>query len=754
MKKRPLVLLCLLFVLFIRCFYVWFTPTLLEEEDLEGRVVYIKGQVVSIQKQDFEQYSQTIYTLSDVTIYKNSAVQDDLSYSAEKGFTALDTKEKVVCYMEEAQENVLVGSDVIFQGKAVSYETASNPGEFDSRFYYAMQNIGWKIKNTTVIWCSDRPNVLRYGISQVKTYLSDKLALCFRERYAGVMQTILLGEKQYLDTELKQFFKEGGILHIFTISGMHISMLGMGIFRLLRYIGVSIKKSAVMGAVVIVGYGMLVGVQAAMFRAMCMFFLRMAALYIGRTYDSMTAISVAAMLLLLENPQYLYYSGFLLSFGAAIGACVAAPVLKRWCKEKGKLWKVCGRLFASQIGILTVTFPIQLFFFYEYPFYSVLINLILLPFLPYVVGIGIAVLLLPFGSWSVWLAWCCERLLSCYEWVCVQSQNLPFHSLVLGKPDAWQILLYYACLGILLWCLERKKDKKRLLQGSVGLFLASFCIVCVVRYTSGLACDFLNVGQGDCAVVRYGKQTYVVDCGSSDQAKVGTDILLPYLKYYGISNVNGVFLSHADADHINGIIQWLEAYEHSHVTIQYLIIPKLSKQKQSEEFGTLLTLANALDIKVLTLAEGDVLTLGTLEVMVLHPKADEADTKDRNAYSQVLLFQYAGKGILFTGDIGSEQELLLCDTLRTYPEKLILLKAAHHGSAYSNSSAFLEAAMPTNIVLSYGQDNRYGHPAKEALERMEEVQAVLWKTAAQGAIQCRVTKKGIQIQPYKNQALR
>lgn len=753
MKKRPLVLLCLLFVLFIRCFYVWFAPALPDHQDLDGREVYIKGQVVSVQEQNFEYHSQIMYTLSNVTIYKNSA-GTALSYSEEESVFVLDTKEKVVCYMTEEAEGVSVGSDVVFQGRVACYDTASNPGEFDSRFYYAVQGIEMKVTHTTVVWCSEKPDILRYGCYRVKTYLSDKLSRCFSEKYAGVMQTLLLGEKQNLDTQLKQFFKEGGILHIFSISGMHISMLGMGVFRLLRKLGVSIKKSAVFGAVVIAGYGMVIGVQTAMFRAMCMFFLRMAACYIGRTYDSMTAISVAAMLLLLEEPRYLYYSGFLLSFGAAVGACVAAPVLEAWCKKQGKLWKICGNLFAAQIGILAMTFPIQLFFFYEYPLYSTIINLILLPLLPYVVGIGIIVLVLPFGVWSGLAAWCCERLLFVYELVCVKSQSLPFHSLVLGRPDTWQILLYYVSFGLFLWCLKQKEKEKRLLQGMTGLFLVSFGMLCVLRDTSGLACDFLHVGQGDCAVLRYKDQTYVIDCGSSNQTNVGTDILLPYLKYYGRSNVNGIFLSHADADHINGIVQWLEAYEHSHVTIQYLLLPALSEQKQVEEFGELLDLAEACSIKVITLSAGDSLQLGDLQVQVLHPKSGCSDTKDCNAYSQVLLFRYAGTGILMTGDIGSEQEFPLCETLYTYQEEIAILKAAHHGSAYSNSNAFLEASMPEHIILSYGKDNRYGHPSTEATERMEAIHAKLWKTAVQGAIQCRITKKGIVIKTYKNEALR
>lgn len=281
-------------------------------------------------------------------------------------------------------------------------------------------------------------------------------------------------------------------------------------------------------------------------------------------------------------------------------------------------------------------------------------------------------------------------------------------------------------------------------------------VVLMIRPVFGLTCRFLSVGQGDCTVLQYGQETYVVDCGSTSESNVADKILLPCLKYYGMSEVAGVFISHADADHMNGLMQWLTEYEHSHVKIGRIVLPSLGKEALEQEFGNLLRLAETLDIPVTTLGAGDSLQMGELELEVLHPVKHCVDVEDANGYSQVLLFTYQGHGILLTGDIGAEQEVALLEKLSEVQEKtqynaqnplkdeslnmlntgsnISVLKAAHHGSKYSNSSEFLQTSMPEHIILSYGVGNSYGHPHADAVARMNEINAELWYTGRQGAI--------------------
>lgn len=760
--KRPLGWICLLFLSFIFFFYVVFPPSLPDYKGLHGREVYVKGQIISIKEKEVYGKLQVEYTLSGVTLQESSKAFD-VSYLSDKSDFAKDTKaeklnmeddiyfhKKIYCYAFKEDEDVDIGAWVWVKGTFECFEEKENPGQFDSQFYYHIQGIGGVLRNAELIWSDDGKDVLQEKLQAIRKSLIEKLRFFYGEKYTGVMETILLGERENLNKELKQLFQEGGILHILTISGLHISMLGMGSFKVMRRIGLSQKCAAVMGMIFVVLYGKMIGAQAATLRAICMFALQMGAILIGRTYDRLTALSVAAVLLLLEEPSYVFYSGFLLSFGAVLGITVITPVLMEICKSKGRILARAGKVFSGGIGILLATFPVQLYFYYEYPIYSMLINAVLLPLLPYVVGLGLSTLAVPYPISIVGrpFVYVCEALLLVFEWVCQKSQELPGHSLVLGAPSNWQIACYYVCLIMCVRCL-----KKQLISGQsspnrflwIGTFFISG-ILLLWRPIQGLTCHFLSVGQGDCAVIQCGSQTYVVDCGSTSNGQAGVQILLPCLKYYGVSEVAGVFISHADEDHMNGIIQWLENYEHSHVKLKSIILPGLSDKQLQEEFGTLLELAENHDIRIVKLGAGENLSIGDLWIKVLHPVYGNYEWNDSNGYSQVLLFEYKGHGILMTGDIGEAQEQ---EIIPKITRNVTILKAPHHGSRYSSSEDFLRECKPKHIVLSYGTGNAYGHPHQQAVERMQEVGSTLWYTGRSGAITCLITGEEVRIKGFR-----
>lgn len=776
--KRPLGWICLLFLLFIFLFYVLFPSSLPDYQKLHGREVYVNGQIISIKEKETYGKLQIEYTLSDVAMQESSNVTN-VSYLSDKSSSARNTKgekfntgeiayshEKIYCYADGESQDVDIGSNVWVKGIFESFDEQENPGQFDSRFYHHVQGMGGVLQHTTFLWSNGERDILRDSLQEIKSFLLGKVRICFSEKYAGVMETILLGERRNLNKSLKQLFQEGGILHILTISGLHISMLGMGCFKAMRKMGISQKWAAVLGMVFVMLYGEMIGAQAATFRAICMFALQMGAILLGRTYDRLTALSVAAVLLLLEEPAYMFYSGFLLSFLAVLGVTVIAPVLLEICKKRGTFLKCVGKIFSGGIGILLATFPIQLYFYYEYPIYSMVINVLLLPLLPCVVGLGLGALAIPYQI--AWIGrpvvYVCQGLLFVFEWVCQKSQELPGHSLVLGAPKNWQIACYYVSLIWGIKCLKVFFCSGKMTKNNTGkeveeknyktgmILYASLCgyvlsgLLLLWRPVQGLTCHFLSVGQGDCAVLQCGKESYVVDCGSTSKSNVGTQMLLPCLKYYGISEVAGIFISHGDEDHINGIMQWLDNYEHSHVEIKRIILPAISNEQLQEEFGALLEKAEANNIEITKLGDGEEVNIGELLIKILHPEYRSDNWLDANEYSQVLLFSYQDKSVLMTGDIGEVQELKILGKLT---QEVTILKAAHHGSKYSSSKAFLEKCKPEHIILSYGVGNPYGHPHKQAIERMQSNGSTLWYTGKSGAITCVLTSEVVRIQGFR-----
>lgn len=764
--KRPLGCACLFFVLFIRVFYMCFPPGLPDYSELSGRRLYVNGRILSMKTQNMQNSTQVVYTLEHVQLYENSGAEPS-DYISDKSFyrdatgnhskSLQNTKEYykktdykneiIYCHTTRPFEDVYLGSLVWIEGTFDEYEAPENPGQFDSQLYYYVQGSGGSLQNAELLWTDHGKDRFRQGLYLLKSACIQKLDACLAMPYSGVMKTILLGDKSDLDKELKYIFQEGGILHILTISGLHISMLGMNTFKLLRKARVPVQAAATIGTVIVLLYGTMTGTGAATFRAIVMFVMQMAAVFIGRTYDRLTGLALAAVLLLLEEPMYVYYSGFLLSFTAVLGVTLVTPAVDKMCKNKGKTVEWMAKIFGGGIGILLASFPVQLYFYFEYPLYSVLVNVLVLPLLPFVVGFGAVVLAIPQAvlGLAVPFSRAAEMLLWGYRWICEQSRKLPFHCLVTGAPKPWQIGVYY---GIILTVLVILQQKDRFLLRkraykiykwypiiSIFMVVIAFCIV-LWRPVSGLECTFLSVGQGDSAVVRYGKEVYVIDCGSSDRKKAGTDILVPCLKYYGCREVDAVFLSHGDADHVNGILEWLENYEHSHVKIKRLILPELAQKELVEEFAELLLRAEKHKIPVTYLGSGDQLDLGKLKIQVLHPRKGTTEIEDANGYSQVLLWKYAGNSLLFTGDIGSTEERMLHKVLKEKlgETNLTVLKVAHHGSGYSSSEQFIQNVRPEHAVLSYGVGNRYGHPHAETVERLEQAGACLWYTGRHGAV--------------------
>ncbi len=749
--RRPLLGACLLFILCIGIYYLCVPPDLPDYKDFQNKELYVSGTVTAIRTRESFGKTQIIYTLKDTSLKESRADACNKRYK----------HNQIYCNTSEYYEKTYIGSHIIVKGVFLPFEEAKNPGEFNSQFYYHILGVGATLKDTELISSDGAISYLAQLLHQIHTYLLTKTEQLFSQPYTGIIQAVLFGYKENLDKETKSLYQEGGMLHIMTISGMHISMLGMGFVRLLEKLRVPVKVRAVIGISVVILYGKMVGMQASAFRAVCMFSLQMLAKIKGRTYDSLTALGVSAVLLLLKQPLYLMSSSFWLSYGAVCGIVIVSPILSKWCHTTpNRAKKIVGRLSVSA-GILLVTLPIQLYFFYEYPLYSVVVNLIVLPLLPFVVGfavLGLALPWNPFGLRHVFVV-LTQIILWFYEKVSALFQTLPYHAIVAGAPKWWQMVLYYICLTFCLLAIQKRtafpRFSKQICFVSVAV-LSSALLVLFWRPLNGFACHFLSVGQGDCAVVQCDGRTYLVDCGSANQKSVAKDVLLPFFKYYGIKEIDGVFLSHADKDHISGVSEWLTTYEHSHITINNLILPNLGKEVLQEEFAELLSLASTQNIPIHTVSAGDDIPLGDLQIQVLNPAFSygqdaahdtaESTQTDSNESSQVLLLEYKGYHILMMGDVSAKTEEALLSKLDG--KHIHVLKVAHHGSKYSSSESFLAQIRPALSILSYGEGNRYGHPHEEVLKRLERAGSIILETPKSGCITVAITSGGFKIKQF------
>lgn len=537
-------------------------------------------------------------------------------------------------------------------------------------------------------------------------------------------------------------------------TGLHISLLGMGLYRLLKRAGLGIWPAGILALAIMLQYGMMTGAGVSTMRAVCMFLLSVGAKIAGRIYDLPTGLAAAAILILVESPAYLLDGGFLLSFGAVIGIGCVWPMMEEMFAVKKIKSSVVSSLLSSVVLQLT-TLPVVLWYYGEISLIGLFLNLLVIPTVGVVLASGVFGALA--GLFSIKFACLIvlpgRILLKIYELLCTLAGKLVFCTWVGGQPQIWQIVAYYVLMGAVLWICSRTISKKIEKRGGRSaiclLFVCAAVFLLGYRPREELRITCLDVGQGDGIVVEADNRwNLLIDGGSTNKSQTGQYQILPYLKSRGISHLDGIYVSHTDEDHISGVREILEyrAKGLTSLRIDHLFLPDWgheeaaggnAKDAGNTAYGELADLAQKAGVDVMYLKEGDEIHYGDLQIQVLWPQ-DGASGADVNEEAMVLQIQKGDFKGLFTGDIGMETEEKLLQ--KGYLEDVDLLKVGHHGSRYSTGEEFLEKIKPELAVISCSATNTYGHPSEETIERLISAGAKVLITKDVGAVS--VWKRG------------
>ncbi len=705
---------------------------------------------IRITGQVYQKNETSIYLRSVVYLQSNNYFQiNALGQSAADSRQLIPIWENIICETETAAE-IPLGSRVAVRGQFAPYSHATNPGEFDAAVYYRTLEIGGKLKKAAVLAEGEDYWRVREGLYRLKCYFKERIYRIFPGKEAAVMSALLLGDKSELDSDLKELYKRNGVLHILSISSLHITIIGMSIYRLLRRMGLPVCPCALAGSAILLLYGCMTGFSVSACRAIGMYLIKMGAEVAGRTYDMLTALGVMGAVMAVRNPFYLRNSGFLLSFSSVLGIGVVYPLLMpKLSPGKGvarSLGNALLQSFFASLSITLTTLPVQLWFYYEIPVYSVFLNLFIIPFLKPMMITGLLAMLVP-GLGVLGLA---DRLiLGGYELLCGCFDGFPFRTWNPGCPEIWHVAVYYLLLGgtvAFRWISGRRQGFLKRPTVSGGAAVCALCLAVLlfeIRPPSGNSVTFLDVGQGDCILVRTASgETYLFDCGSSSRKKIGKYILIPYLKYNGIRTIDAVFLSHPDGDHISGALELFALGGENNIMVRQLLLPDIEDGAREEQFGRLLQAAWEAEqhepVSVGYLSAGDGWICGSAAFTCLHPEKG-FDAGDVNAYSQCFLVEFFEGGtdwtLLLTGDVQEKGEkAFLQEILDRDIRGITVLKAAHHGSRNSTPEVLLDQLEPFLTVISSGKNNRYGHPHEELLERLEACGTYIAQTAQWGAV--------------------
>ena len=748
----------------------------------EGTEYVALGQICQIEGQKIRMRSVILFEPQD---YNNS-------FPARYPSKTIQCKDKIIFTAEDTSA-LQIGMQVAVRGSITFFAAPGNPGEFDTRKYYRSLGICAELRKAELLAHDASCRKILQGAYRLRCILEERILTLMPGEEGEVMCALLFGDKSGLDRELKDLYKRNGILHILSISSLHITIIGMSLYRLLRKLRVPVIPAALAGASILLFYGAMTGFALSAVRAIGMYCLRMAAEIFGRTYDMLTALGVLAALMTLYRPYYLENAGFLLSFTAVFGVGVIYPILGHKEKERinpaeeerhrirlylRKIWEGIRESAAVSLSITLGTLPIQLLYYYEVPALGTVMNLLVLPLVRPLVICGICCLVPGLGMLSLPDIY----ILRYYEKLCLFFDRFALRTWNPGKPTFAQVLSYYLLLSgvlILFYRQQRRQEIvskyvkaepggrdmtrkgsrdvllpacKRFVSHLPGRFLAAASLILIFALPMGSRENviFLDVGQGSCVLIRNEDgSACLYDCGSSSRSGVGRYILLPCLKYYGIRQLKAVIVSHSDNDHMNGVPELMKIAGDNGLTVGELVLSDIAVEERQERYEKLYEVFA--EDEITYWSAGDSFADQQIRYTCLYPEAGHEGI-ETNDDSLCLLLEFVGGRILLCGDISAEAEGAVAEAYRLAADgddRPLVLQVSHHGSRFSTSEAFLRALQPSAAVISVGKNNRYGHPHQETLERLETAGAAVFRTDHEGAVLIRTEKRRFQIRHYE-----
>ncbi|PKM51053.1 MAG: DNA internalization-related competence protein ComEC/Rec2 [Firmicutes bacterium HGW-Firmicutes-7] len=640
---------------------------------------------------------------------------------------------KVIVYSKKL-EPYEVGDQIKIYGSMQIFSKQTNPGAYDTRGYYLANKIYYSIYASNIEFIASRQYSMDRILNNSRVRLEKQINHLFPSNEASVINTMLIGSKGIINDSTKELYQVAGISHLLAISGLHVSIIGMALFQLLNKFIKSQKVCGVISILILWTYCLFTGGSTSTLRATIMLTFMLLTIFLNENYDAISALFISGTMIVVGNPYQLVDVGFLLSISAVYGILYVTPKLNAKYNPNSNI--ILQMLFVT-LGASIFTYPILAWFFYKLSFYSVIMNLIIVPAATILITFGILALLTSF----IWLRagellggvvyFTLKYIEMCCEWVA----KLPLNTLIIGKPSIFIIIIYY--ILIFLWLQE--KQGKRLLKAKIIIILVGILFIGVNSFNQmgRLKITFLDVGQGDSAIIEYSGKTFIIDGGgkvssSLNTKNTGAYVVMPYLESEGIYQIDGIFISHSDFDHIYGIIEVVKE-----IKTDFIVLPKPYEQEQDDLVRTLLACAREKDIEIYYFSEGYKYIYECLNIACVYPQAKAITYKNNNEKSLVLNISYKDFSVLFTGDIEEDQE----DDIRLLEGvKVDIIKVPHHGSKTSSTKNFLEEVDPSVAIFSYGKYNRYGHPSKEVVDRYKILGIKAFHISNEGAVI--VTTKG------------
>ncbi|MEW6540469.1 MAG: DNA internalization-related competence protein ComEC/Rec2 [Bacillota bacterium] len=651
-----------------------------------------------------------------------------------------------------------------------------NPGEFDYRAYLERQGVAFKMNvlGTGAIERIgvDRGNYVVYLALTAKERLSAGLERALEPGAAALVRGITMGVRGEIAPEMNEAFTVTGVVHILSVSGLHVGFL-VGLVLVFTRLGrLDPRWTLIMVVAVLAFYAVMVGFKPPVIRASVMALLLLAAHQMGRLRDWPTALALAALVILLGNPLSLYDPGFQLSFTATWGILYLGPLIVRGLDQLAAArrlswWKPAAGWFlavplAAQLGV----FPLIAYYYNLISPVSLPANLVTVPLVGLIFVLGfISALLGAFLPAAAWLTGPATGAL-----VDLFLALVKFFAGVKGAyyyvPTPPLLLVgfwYLACWGLGAFTgatpwRERWPGAAALVGGSrrrtlgmlgVGLSLV-FAFLIWPTQPSGrdhLEVHFLDVGQGDCTLIRTGTgATVLVDAGGwrgevAGEPGAGEKVVVPYLRRIGVYEINILVITHPHDDHAGGVRAVADKLKVRNV----VVAPDGGREELNPAYPKLIEELKQADIPVFQVWAGDCLRVDQRTILkVLAPVFPllSGTRSDLNNNSVVLRLDHGARSFLFAGDVEQEGQARLTLGQEVRAD---VLKVPHHGSG-AFTPDFFRAVRPSVAVITVGRANPFGHPHPRTLEALQDLGAEVYRTDLDGAVIVRTDGHSLEIE--------
>lgn len=690
-------------------------------------------------------------------------VRDGLDWRAASGRTT--------AIIEGKLRGVTAGDRVQIVGLMSTPQKPLNPGEFDFATHLPRQRELCRVN-------CDAPECVsiigpRRGWHPLATVqaMRDRgdtlLWRHLRHERAGLAAAVLLGMREQVDPEQTEHFMTTGTVHLLAISGLHVGILAAGFWFLARFGWLSRRATLVTAIVLVVFYALLTDARPPVVRAAVLISVICIARLLGRRAFEFNTLALAALILLVLNPTNLFQTGTQLSFLAVTTLACAQPLFTVFGQPEDPLQRLIwqsrswpervarrcvsffARLCLTSSVIWLIALPLVMHRFHLVSPIAVLLN----PFVwvPMTLALFSGFGVLFFGWWLPPAAdvcgWLCDQNLFLIENCIDIARTLPGNHAWIPSPPTWWVAAFYGCLAVAVVFPRLRPRRGWAIAACAGWFAVGFAVTvgplarAATYKDERLTCTFVSVGHGTSVVVELpdGK-TLLYDAGRLGSSQSGVRPIASALWSRGVTHLDAVVLSHADADHYNSLPGLLDRFS---VGVVYV-----SPVMFDEETAALSALHDAIvasGVPIQEIDSTDNLSSTGVTIDVLHPPERGVAGED-NANSIVLHLVYQGRSFLLPGDLEEEG---LDDVMAELPLDCDIVMAPHHGSPRSHPTRFAAWSTPEVVVISGGE----GRETDAARSAYKIGDTKVLHTARDGAIRIVIDESRVDVSRWQKQWL-